>query len=232
MRRRLLIAATLAIAGCSGGSAHIDVRADLDDIALASAVEIHASGCHTEPIRGGGSGIIGGYVLTAAHVVAGATSITVRSAAFGSTTGVAAHLVAVDPANDLALLAAPGLLLAGLPLGKASAGDLGVAVIVRDHAGIAAPFTISRPVSVRILDIYQHDTVTRSGYQVAIEIEPGDSGAVLVGPRGDAVGVLYARSQAAENRAWATSTSAVPGLLQRAAGVDTATGIDPGPCAG
>ncbi len=160
--------------------------------------------------------IEGGYILTAAHVVAGALSISV--VASGSTTAepTAAQVVALDPANDLALLTAPGLNIPRLQLGTMKAGDVGTALIFRDAALAPQPFTIVRPVIVHILDIYDRDKVDRAGYQVEIEIFPGDSGAVLIGPDGHADATLYAKSRAANDRAWAVGTQSVPALIATA----------------
>lgn len=157
--------------------------------------------------------IEGGYILTAAHVVAGALSISV--VAPGSTTGepTPAQVVALDPANDLALLTAAALNIPQLQLGTMTAGDVGTALIFRDAALVPQPFTVVRPVIVHILDIYDRDKVNRAGYQVEIEISSGDSGAVLIGPDGHAGATLYAKSRAANDRAWAVGTQSVPALI-------------------
>jgi S1-C subfamily serine protease len=204
---------------------------DLDDAALTSAVDIRAIGCQGQAVRGAGAVIEGGFVLTAAHVVAGARSTTVRPATPDTAATATAHLVAIDPANDLALLATTDRSTPSLALGRAAAGDVGIVIVFRQLTALAQPFIITRPVNVRIFDIYHHRTVHRDGYQVAIEIEPGDSGGVLIGPKGTAVGVLYAKSQDADDRAWATSTSPVSALLKLAKLVDPNVGIDSGACA-
>ena len=210
-------------------------RADPAVTALASAVDVHAMGCRTVDVRGAGSLIDGNHILTAAHVVSGADSITVRSAAAGAAT-VAAHLVAIDAVHDLALLDVdlshltelrPVALADG---GAAEAGDAGVAVLFRDDAAIVVPYTIAKPVVVRILDIHHENKVSRPGYAVDIEIAAGDSGAVMVADDGRAVGVLYAKSREAESRAFASDTSAVTALLTAAAAADPAVGIDTGEC--
>jgi S1-C subfamily serine protease len=226
-----MIVAALASCGASSSKESHEPQPDLDDAALSSAVDVRAIGCQKEPVRGAGAVVDGGFVLTAAHVVAGANSITVRPAIPDGAGTLAAHLVAIDPAADLALLSTPGYQSTSLALGRASASDKGVAIVFRDLTAIAVPFVITRPVTVRIFDIYHTKTVNRDGYQVAVEIEPGDSGAVLVGPTGTADGVLYAKSKDTEDRAWATSTSTTPSLLDRARRADPNAGIDPGLCA-
>ena len=229
------IAGVALISDCSGSppaSPSATMRApSIAEIARSSAVDIRATGCRPLEVRGAGAVVMGGYILTAAHVVAGSTSITVRPAAPTDAGAVKAVLVAIDPANDLALLSPQGLGLAPLPLGMMQAQDEGVAIIFRDGAGIAQPFTVARQVVVRILDIYGEAMISRDGYRVDISILPGDSGAVLVGPDGAASGVLYAKSRAEDNRAWAADTSTVATLVRSAAAADPRAGIRTGKCA-
>jgi len=197
-----LFAAVAMLAACGSSG---PTRSD-QVVASASAVDIRAAGCQPRPERGSGAVIKGGLVLTAAHVVAGATTITVKASGAGDSNG--AHLVAIDPANDLALLAVPGLTLPGLGLDTARSGDAGVTIVFRDDAPTSLPFTITNPAVVTLLDIYGKDEVDRDGYVVGVDIEAGDSGAVLVSG-GHAVGVLYADSRHQPHRAFASDVSAV-----------------------
>ena len=86
--------------------------------------------------------IEGNYILTAAHVVSGSLSVSVTSATSAKGEPIAARVVALDPANDLALLTVPGLDLPALPLGSFKAGDTGNALIFRDGKVVQQPFTI------------------------------------------------------------------------------------------
>ena len=241
MRLRLVVVAMLALASCASvgdvgdvddvDDESYDAQPDLDDIALSSAVAIRATGCAPGSIRGAGAVIEGGFVLTAAHVVAGASSITVQPA--NNPPGDQprlAHLVALDPNNDLALLAIAGSALPELPVAVGAATGAGVAIVFRESKAVVHPFVITRPVQVRILDIYGQRTVTRESYQVATGISRGDSGAVLIGPEGTAAGVLYARSDESDDRAWATTMAPVPRLIDQARLVDPTIGINIGAC--
>jgi len=234
------VAAALALVNtaCSStstGTASTAVLPDPAATALAAAVDIHATGCRTTDVRGAGALIAGSFILTAAHVVSGAVSITVRPATPGAD-AVAARLVAIDPVHDLALLDVDPNELAQLrPLdvgagAAAGAGDTGVAVLFRDDAAVVVPYTIAKPVIVRILDIHHENTVSRPGYEVDIAIAAGDSGAVMVATDGHAIGVLYAKSREADARAFASDTGAVSALVAAASGVDAAVGIDTGEC--
>ncbi len=204
-------------------------RSAESSVAMNAAVTVRAHGCAPRDERGAGSMVEGGYVLTAAHVVAGASSISVRPA--NSTTDpIAAQLMAIDPVNDLALLRVPGVSLTSLAPSTARTNDRGVAVVFRNDAPVAVSFAITQPVIVNILDIYQLTKIQRPGYLVDIRIAAGDSGAVLVGPDNRALGVLYAQSRAADNRAFATNMSGLTALVKSAKTVDQAAGINTGRC--
>ena len=240
MHRAIAIVALVLVNGaCSSTSnspASTSAVLDPAATALAAAVDIRATGCRTVDVRGAGSVIVGNQILTAAHVVSGAESITVRSAAAGALP-IAAHLVAIDAVHDLALLDAdPAVLADRVPLVvgadgvEAGGGDKGAAVLFRDGAAVVTPYTITKPVVVRILDIHHENKVERPGYEVVIKIAAGDSGAVMVSTDGQAIGVLYANSREADARAFASDTGAVDALIAAAAGVDAAVGIDTGAC--
>jgi S1-C subfamily serine protease len=226
MAHRFAISAMTAFAALCGacssaretGTTTIQVVAPAPPVGdpTASAVDIRAIGCKAEAVRGAGAMINGNYILTAAHVVSGSLSISVVPAT--STTGepTAARVVALDPAADLALLIAPGLDIPGLPVGQLETGDVGSTLIFRDGKVVQQPFTIVRPVIVKILDIYQRDKVDRKGYQVDVEIVAGDSGAVLVDADGHAGATIYAKSRGATNRAWAVGPEAIPALVASA----------------
>jgi S1-C subfamily serine protease len=115
-----------------------------------------------------------GRVLTAAHVVAGASSIAVTRV--GRTEP--ATLVAFDPDNDLAVLSVSGLVPVPMPapgsvplpvpgsaglgpdiasvvaLGPGRGGSSGVAMVFRHGAAVALPVEILRAVNIDTTDIY------------------------------------------------------------------------------
>ena len=63
-----------------------------------------------------------------------------------------------------------------------------------------------RTVDIDTTDIYLDRNVRRAGFEVAAEIEAGDSGAVVVLPGGIAAGMIWAKSTQRNGRAWACST--------------------------
>ncbi|MEO7398969.1 MAG: serine protease, partial [Ilumatobacteraceae bacterium] len=230
---------TLAVlvTGCTGRDSPGPTDAAIERLggaALASAVDLRMTGCRSELVRGAGAVIdrrgTTDYILTAAHVVAGATSITVRRAGTNGDERTPGVLLAIDPFNDVALVAVDGLRLPALTLAleDLAVGEQGVAVIVHDELAVVQPYTVVNPAIVNIRDIYDGPTVARAGYRLAIEIAPGDSGAVLIDSDGRAAGVLYAKTRGAKHQAFATNTSAIAALLEAAQQVDVAAGIDPG----
>lgn len=170
----------------------------------AAIVGVRAQGCGIS--TGSGAFVADGLVLTAAHTVAGATSIVV-------TTDGAEHpaeLVRLDADLDLAALRTDGP--AGRPLTLASstpeAGTAAVAYAVRAGEVVPIPVTIVRPVTIDTTDIYLEGSVSRPGLELAGDVGPGDSGAAVVAG-GRVVGVVWARSSLAPGRAWAVIPSAV-----------------------
>jgi S1-C subfamily serine protease len=169
--------------GCgSGGSRPADGRA--------AAVQVTADGCPDIDTHGGGTMVAAGRVLTAAHVVAGATSVTVTRAARSSP----AMVVVLDPIHDLAVLAVDPSIAPVAPIDRANAGDRGIVMVVR--AGVVATLDVQirRLITLQTEDIYLDGTHDRDAVELDADIEPGDSGAsVLV--RGRAVAVVFARDR-------------------------------------
>jgi S1-C subfamily serine protease len=169
-----------------------------------SAVEIVATGCPGVIHYGTGLVVAPGLVLTAAHVVAGATSVEATGHG-GSGVG---ELVAFDPDGDLALLRVDRDLAPPRSIGDASQAHSGSLVVFRDHQPVVLPVDIVRSIIIDTTDIYGGARVTRQGYELAVSVEPGDSGAVLI-VDGHASAVVWARSQSAESRTWAVEPDAV-----------------------
>ncbi len=183
------------------------------DEARGSAVEVQAVGCALDALRGAGAMIQGGYVVTAAHVVAGALSATVTLADDPSRNAYVAHVAYVDPANDIALLVVPDVVLPQLSIAPLQVNEPGVLYVFRDGVAQELPYNVLRPVLVHILDIYDRNNVDRNGFQIETDVLAGDSGAVLVRNDGSAGGLIYAKSVGERNRAWAVGLDSVPGIV-------------------
>ena len=240
-----LVLAAAALAGCGSGprdstdstdtAAGASVAGDpAEGAALAAAVFVRATGCRQAEASTGSGSLVGdgGLVVTVAHVVAGSTSVTVAE---GDGTEHRASVVALDPVNDLALLAVDGLAATPLPLGSLAAGDRAVFVVHdADGRATAEPATVVRRVDLSMADLYGQGTHVRPGFELDATVDPGDSGAVLVAADGRAGAVVFATSRdgattgptpssggggGSGRRAWATDVAALGPLL--AGPVDT-----------
>jgi S1-C subfamily serine protease len=166
--------------------------------AVDAAVEIVADGCPEVNVFGQGLVVAPGRVLTAAHVVAGATEISIRHNG-KRVTGV---VTAFDPNNDLALVTIPTAFAPAISVGTARPGDVGIAIVRRGGVATAIEVTVSRSVTIHTEDIYIEGSFERAGFELAATIEPGDSGAVVVA-RGRAVAVVWARARGSDKAAFA-----------------------------
>jgi S1-C subfamily serine protease len=168
-------------------------------------VGLSVNACDTGLESGSGALVAPGIVLTAAHVVAGADSITVQRP--GSGAPMTGEVVGFDPINDLAYVSVDDHARQHVDLATRPpiTGDVGTAYVVRDASVVALPIEIARPVNIRTEDIYIDTMTNRPGYELVADIEPGDSGGVVV-IHGAVVGVIWARSNLAANRAYAIDT--------------------------
>ena len=162
-------------------------------------MQIVVDGCANVDVDVHGTGLVvaAGRIATVAHVVAGATAVTVRNE-HGQ---ASASVVYFDPVNDVAVLAVERSSAPAVPLGVSPAGSTGTVVVFRDDSRSFLEVDLRRLVDIRTADMYGEGKHTRPGYELAVDIEGGDSGAVVVDGR--AVALVWSRSRQAENRAWA-----------------------------
>jgi S1-C subfamily serine protease len=163
-----------------------------------------------------------GYVVTAAHVVAGGSKIKVQAPGHSSRS---ARVVAFDTTNDLALLSVPGLGVKPLRLAPPDYGDSGA---VLGYPG-DGPFK-AEPVRVGSTAIlfspnYAGDVVSRSITSLRGKVRPGDSGGPVVNEHG-AVELTVFGAKKGTNVGYGTSSELARALLgQRAHG-----GVSTGAC--
>ncbi len=201
-----VIAGAALLAGCAPDGPDALPAEPLDrDAAIAAAIDVRVDGCGPRVGFGTGAVIGGGDVVTAAHVVAGRTAVEVIDVE-GRT--AAANVIMFDPDNDVALLRPDSPV--GTPLSvrpaDARADETGVVVLPRLTDGTVeievVDVRVLRTVNIATTDIYRERDVVRRGFEIEGSIDPGDSGTMVVLPGGGA-GIVWARSNQTERRAWA-----------------------------
>jgi S1-C subfamily serine protease len=179
-------------------------------LAEGSTVRITAATCG---LASSGSGVViaNGYVVTNAHVVAGARDRAVRVATAAGAQADA-RVVLFDPSLDVALLHAPDL--RAIPLRFATTdparGTLGAALGYPGGGALTiepAAVTGAYPATGR--DIYGEATVRRSILELRARIERGDSGGPFVLGDGTIGGLVFAEARTDPDVGYALSPSAV-----------------------
>jgi S1-C subfamily serine protease len=194
--------------------------------AAASVPRIQAEACS---LRATGTGFVIaiGYVITNAHVVAGARAINVQTTS-GSWPATA---VLFDPELDIAVLRVDGLIAPSLVFAshEPSRGALG-ATIGYPGGGdaVVEPAAVTDAYDAEGLDITGTERVTRRIVEIRAEIEPGDSGGPLLLTDGTVGGVVFAESRSDETVGYALSPTDVAIAVGPALGLTSAVAL--GPC--
>ena len=208
---RGVVAALLpaALLGCGERPA----RAQPDP--AASTVGIEARGCRLLPNQAVGVAVDGDLVVTVAHAVAGEQDIAVTTPD-GRT--LPAAVAAIDPDLDAAVLRVEGLDLPALPRRTfdGEADDAASMVRVEDGQATSVPVTIRRRVTINTTDIYREGEHQRPGFELGADVAAGDSGSGVVASDGSLLGVVWAASREAEDRAWALPIEAYEPLVEAA----------------
>jgi uncharacterized membrane protein required for colicin V production len=187
----------------SSGSAPKLKRNRLSPRSPSQVVKVLAMGCSATH-QGTGFFVSPHLVVTNAHVVAGATSVTVG--------GASAQVAVFDPVNDVAVLrvstitnAAPMSFAATVPSSGVAAEVIGFPL---DGARTISPSVINGEITAESRDIYSKQTYRRTVLVVYSNIEPGNSGSpVLV--RGAVTGVVFSKSLSQGETAYAIPAATV-----------------------
>jgi serine protease Do len=147
-----------------------------------------------QPVHGEGSGFIiqsDGVIMTNAHVVNGASEVTVRLTDRREYT---AKVIGVDPKSDIAIIKISAKDLPTVKIGDSHALKVGEWVLA-----IGAPFGFENSATAGIVSA--KGRTLDSGYvpfiQTDVPINPGNSGGPLFNMRGEVVGInsqIYSRS--------------------------------------
>jgi S1-C subfamily serine protease len=129
-------------------------------------------------------------VMTNAHVVAGANSVTVEA----SGNPYDATVVSYDPTVDIAILSVPNLPSGPLAFANTPVTS-GTQAIVMGYPGgggfLATPARIRELIELSGPDIYRGATVNREVYTVRASVEQGNSGGPLIDLNGQVLGVVF-----------------------------------------
>src|SRR4029077_6416297 len=174
--------------------------------AEASTVKVSAGTCGVGSV-GSGFVIADGYVVTNAHVVAGADADAIR---ISDATGriVDATPVLFDPSLDIAVLRAPKLDLPAPRIASADPPRGAIAAALGYPGGGAltiVPAAVSGRYTATGLGMYCEARVRREILELRAAIERGDSGGPLILENGTVGGVVFAESRTNEDVGYAIS---------------------------
>ena len=130
-------------------------------------------------------------VMTNAHVVAGANSVTVES----SGNPYDATVVSYDPTADIAILVGAAPARRGHWRSPMQPATSGTEAIVMGYPGgggfMATPARIREIIELNGPDIYRNATVTREVYTIRATVGQGNSGGPLIDLDGQVLGVVF-----------------------------------------
>ncbi|MGV0781689.1 acid resistance serine protease MarP [Mycolicibacterium peregrinum] len=177
------------------------VNVDAPDAALATDPVVTTSQPSVVKIRGvapscqkvlEGSGFVvaPNRVMSNAHVVAGADSVTIE--ADGKTYD--AGVVSYDPNADISILDVPNLPITPLQFAEQPAPK-GTDAVVMGYPGggdfLATPARVREIIELNGPDIYRTTTVTREVYTVRGTVRQGNSGGPMINRSGKVLGVVF-----------------------------------------
>jgi len=172
-------------------------------------VKVLALGC-AGTHQGTGFFIAPHLVVTNAHVVAGATSVTAA--------GATARVALFDPVNDVAVLrvstllsTAPMSFATTAPSSGAKAEVIGFPL---DGTRTISPSIIGGQITSESRDLYDTETFARALLVVYTNIEPGNSGSPVM-VRGDVTGVVFSISTTQGETAYAIPAATVESDLAK-----------------
>jgi S1-C subfamily serine protease len=163
--------------------------------ALGSVARVDAQACG-QVYSGTGFAVAPNYLVTNAHVVAGATDVTVTADA--TSRRARGTVVLFDPDLDIALIWTRDLVLRPLRLAATTPerGTVGAALGHPNGGAVSViPAAVSAEISARGRDLYGTATAIRDILELRAPVQPGDSGGPFVLADGSVGGVVFAQSR-------------------------------------
>lgn len=177
------------------------------DLAAArkAVVTIHALGPTGRPVASGtGFFVTEGYVLTAAHVLVGATGCSIE---LSDGQKLRCSVAASDTAKDVAMLMVPGTPPATLRWGSSETARDGDEVTVISNPLGQLPGTISKGIvsATRVIE-------GTKLLQISAPISHGSSGGPVLNARGQVIGIVRSTIETGQALNFATATDAIRNL--------------------
>ncbi len=194
-----------------------------------STVRIVAGVCGAQA-SGSGVVVADGYVVTNAHVVAGARDGAVTVSTVGGDR-VGARVVLFDPALDVALLLVPDLRARPLRFatGDPRRGTDGAALGYPGGGSLTiVPAAVTGAYRATGRDIYGEARVDRNILELRAQIERGDSGGPFVLRDGTIGGLVFAEARTDPDVGYALSPTSV--AVRIAPGLGRTGAVDTGRC--
>lgn len=194
---------------------------------LPSVVKIRglANGCQ-KVLEGTGFVVSPNRVMTNAHVVAGADSVTVET----DGNNYDAQVVSYDPNADISILDVPKLSAPALQFAE-KAGEAGTDALVLGYPGggpfVATPARIREVIELNGPDIYRTTTVKRQVYTIRGTVRQGDSGGPLIDLDGKVLGVVFGAAVDDPDTGFVLTAQEVSRQMAR---VDSTQPVATGPC--
>lgn len=186
----------------SSGSAPTLRRNTLAPGGPSDVVKVLATGC-TDVHQGTAFFVQSHIAVTNAHVVAGATSVSVE--------GARATVALFDPVNDIAILRVPSLNLvpmrfvSSVPTSGSSASIFGFPL---DGSRTLSPSVISGQITAQSRDIYDQNLFNRTVLVLYANVQPGNSGSPVI-VNEHVAGVLFSKSLSQSSTAYAIPAATV-----------------------
>ncbi|WP_299557802.1 acid resistance serine protease MarP [uncultured Mycolicibacterium sp.] len=166
-------------------------------------------------LEGTGFVIAPNRVMSNAHVVAGADSVTVEV----DGQSYDATVVSYDPDADISVLDVPNLPSRPLEFAEKSA-PTGTDAIVLGYPGggdfVATPARVREIIELNGPDIYHETTVTRTVYTIRGAIRQGNSGGPMIDRGGRVLGVVFGAAVDDADTGFVLTAEEVAGQLEKA----------------